>query len=317
MPAAASNRDPYALLALTLSKGEQTLASLARLAHGEILDDGEAERLRRIGLIEAGPPRLAPHLFTPILALEAALGLAGDDLLNQLLGLLQGAGTRAARDSLLIALAEELHRHLDLLDEGHPLDDHVLQPILQDLTQIVARLKAAEADPVLVTRVAELTARLVERLARHLRIGRRAAKKKEALPDLPIPSLAAALGEVRIHLPQALPVPSAQALARALADPEYAASPERRVHMDPSDGRAERRIHVGAALSASDPVIGLYLGQPVPEALRRHNTLVGLGREALEEAALAPTSEAVQGPEPLAWSTRIRTLSKNAEQRVA
>lgn len=318
MPHAPSARDPVALLALALAKGEPTIASLAALAHGQTLPEGEVERLRRIGLIEAGPPRLDPRLFAPILALEAALGLAGEETLNQLLGLLRGAGNRAARDSILAALAEELHRHIDILAEGVAPTAELLEPILSDLQQVVARLHVAEADPILVTRVAELAARLIERLARQLRVGRRPRRERDQLPDLPLPSLAAALGDLHLQLPHLLPVPSAQAIARAVSEPEFPAAGESRSESFlTNDGRSLRRTRVGEALLSPEPLHLLYRGQELPEALRCHSTLTGLGREALESAKLDSLSQIAVGPAPLAWSTRLVSRQRRQDTLVA
>jgi hypothetical protein len=307
VPAAVASRSTLDLISLAARRGEADLRALAALARGEEIEAETSDGLVRAGLLRSrsGRVRLPAQLIAPVLALEAALGLAGDSALGELLALLKQASTRNARDTLLEALAEQLHAALAELGNGSELPDAAsMRVLLDDLTATVAQLSSEDADPAYATRVAELCALLVERIAERLTGKRRRAEAKRT-PDLPLHLLAAAVAGMPVALTRPLTLPSSAALARALAGPQAQPLAATRKIVMFEDETPQRRESVRSALEDDAPLERLYHGVGVDEALGRHACLVGLGRSALTEAARLPSALRRSGPSPLAWSTEL------------
>lgn len=309
MPPSVHRRDTAALLAVALRRGQTSVTALAALARGEILPDAELAQLRRAGLLQG--ERLPPRLIVPVLALEASLGLAGVDLLEQLLNLLKGADDRSAREALLLALIDQLQEEAADLVEADPKDVDLnrLHEVLDDLGLTTARLRSQEVDPALVTRVASLVAKLVEQLAEAVTLPRRRRKTKPLQsysPDL----LALAVEDLVLSFPKLLPAPSVEDLVGAFAGDRMLpkAPPARPLELVASE-RASRKQAVETALRSSEPIRALYEGQELPEALRRHTRLIGLGRDVLAEATLVPVASKESGPQPLSWSTALASAA--------
>ena len=304
---AAADRHPLQLVAVVARRGEDDLRDLAALIRGAELDPERVDALRRAGLLRAGsPPRVPAKLVAPVLALESALGLRGDGPLAQLLALLKGAAHQSERDTLLAAMADQLTEHLDELGEGRPLPGRGdLRDLLDDLKATISRLDTDQADPAFVTRVSELCARLIERLAGTLTIRRARRTAARPLPALDARDLASAVFD-QVHVVCVpLRTPSTEALARALLGTD--ALPQastRRETLGHSSGQERRRV-VAEALTAPDPAVALYGGQDPKEALRRHATLLSAGSDGLAAAGWRSTGTLRDGPAPLAWSTGL------------
>lgn len=315
MPPSVHRRDTAALLAVALRRGEASVAALAALARGETLDEGDLERLKRAGLLQG--ERLPPRLIVPVLALEASLGLAGPALLEQLLGLLKGANDRSARETLLLALIDQLHEEAVRLAESQPatVDLGQLHAVLDDLALTTERLRGEDVDPALVTRVAVLVAKLVEQLAEAVTLPRRQRQHKP-LAAFPPELLALAVDDLVLTFPKLLAVPSVEDMISAFAGDSVlpAAPAPRPLELNASE-RVTRGRAVQAALSSAEPTRALYEGLDLGEALRRHTRLIGLGRDALVTATLLPAADRHDGPKPLAWSTALVSSAEQAQPR--
>jgi len=302
MPPSATGRSTLELVGLAARRGEEDLRVLAACARGEPVDPELADALVRAGLLRGGQePRLPARLLVPVLALEASLGLNGERLLAELHALLRSAPTAAARNSLLVALAAELDGHLDELRDGALATETALE-VVADLVETVRRLSDAEADPVLVTRVAALAAQVVERLARALRPRR--TRSRPAAGHYEERELARAIAGMVVALPRPRLIPSARMLAAALAGPQplpYASALVREL----PGATACPTAAVRAALADPDPLHALYAGYDIEEALRRHARTVGLGRQVFAEHGRLPGAARLNGPAPLAWTTEL------------
>lgn len=318
MPAAHGSQSTLALIALVSRRGAEDVIALAALARGEEIEEGRSKALLRAGLLRAGsPPRLPARLIAPVLALEASLGLAGQDLLARLVGLLKEADSPRAREALLAALVEELEEYLSHLADDAP-DGAApdLRETLDDLAATVAQLSAAAADPAYVTRVAGLCAHLVERLAQQLACPRPRQEKKQRV-QFSLEELAASVAGFWWAPPSLLPIPAPEALAAALAGPAVPVlASERKLTLAGAEDREGRRARVAAALDQPHPVESLYAGLDLSEALARHVCLVGLGRSVLDEAGRELSAELRPGPAPLSWSTEL-AAAEAAELEVA
>lgn len=306
MPLTAS-RQPLDLVGVLARRGEDDLQALAALIRGEQIDPDRVDTLRRAGLLRAGDhPRVPAKIVAPVLALESALGLRGDGPLSQLLALLKGAAGPSEREMLLDAMGEQLAEHLDDLRQGRPVSDpEGLRGVLDDLDAAVRRLRPDQVDPAHVTRIAELCARLIERLADTLTV-RRTRKPQPAAPPATLSALAAACPDPLPRITRPVALPRVDALARALLGAEAPpAQTTRRATLDPADASGRRAL-VAAALAGRDPAQVLY-GQAADsvEALRRHALLIGLGSESLAQHHLRSQATILPGPGPLAWSSQL------------
>lgn len=313
MPAHA--HQPLALIGVLARRGEDDLRALARVARGEQIPEDRADSLRRAGLLRAGPRQALPAaLIAPVLALEAALGLRGGGTIVELVKLLQGAETADQRDLLLDALRDQLEEHLAALDAdgAHKLDVEALRPALDDLAQTVERLKLGGCDPAQATAVAQLCAKLIERLAGTIQPRRRARRRQapevvvDHIPDADRPRLLAdAVYDMQFASPRLITVPSEQALARALLGAEAIPAASRRIeHLDAAPQK-DRRREVLDALTGADINTALYHGAGIEEAFLRHLTLIGLGPAQLRDRAVVSSAERRPGPAPLSWSTAL------------
>jgi hypothetical protein len=311
-------KPPLDLVAVLARRGESDLLALADLIRGKTPDAAQLDTLRRAGLIRPGPhPRVPGPLIAPILALETALGLRGDGPMAQLLALLKGAVAASEREALLVAMAEQLQFHLDELDviTATPAAPG-LRELLDDLDATVRRLDADAADPALVTQVADLCARLVERLASRLTPRRKRKPPTPLLPGIDSAQLAGLVADHVVVLPVTVAVPDCGALARALVGGAVLpAVTQRREQLAAASGAANRRLTALQALRANAPLTELYSCADGREALRRHAALIGLGETELDAAGWRSSGQPAPGSGAVAWLTVLSAAAAAGHDR--
>lgn len=304
LPVTASTLD---LVACAARRGEDDLRVLCLIARGENVESGRVASLRQAGLVRGGsPPRLPARLLAPVLALEAALGYAGTETLTSLLGLLRAAGSRSARDAVLVALTEELQEARERIRSGGEHDQVSLRLAIEGIGEALETIAAADADPALVTRVATGCARVIEMLADRIAPG---ARRQSKPPSYDSKLLATGVRDLVCRETRPLALPPLSALVRSLAGEASLPLASSRRETLPV---ATARDSVDEALEARDPIAALYGGVTLDEALRRHVRLSCGGRSTLARHDLKPGERTRCGPTPLRSSSELANARAEA-----
>lgn len=305
------------LIAVAARRGPDDLHALAQLARGEEVSEERVQDLTRAGLVRGGArPHVPARLLIPALALDAALGLSGEETLAELATLLTKAQSPRAREMLLHALQEELLGHIESLGNGKvPDKPEKLSAALGALDDTLAALLAISSDAAAVTRTATLCARLVDKLAYAL-APRRRAKSPQQMPALDAARLAGSVCDMVVSVTRTLRVPSAESLAAALAGPQSRPQAPARAAKMARSVSASRKQDVLDALAGDSPVDALYKNQEPEEALARHSALIRAGADTIAAHGWEFISQRTPGPDPLEWSTDIaRTATNVASHR--